>query len=167
MSVDVSGKSLPDLRRIVINHRLQNRTDLPLCRAASDEIERRRGGPLNLWTTLAAIRAAAEQHHFLTYLDVAKANGVTWSQARVRMTPHLNELLDYAIDRSWPLVTALVVDAAGVAEGKMSETALKGFTKSADEREKFPGGDEAEFLQQEQGLVFAWADKERGRDLRA
>jgi len=167
MSVDVSGKSLPDLRRIVANHRAQDRTDLPLCRAASDEIERRRGGPLNLWTTLAAIRAAAEQRHFMTILDVAKANGSTLSQSRVRMAPHLHEVMDYAIDRAWPMVTAVVVDAAGVADGRMTEEALKGFTTFAELRDRFPGGDEAEFLQEEQERVFVWADKERGRDLRA
>lgn len=157
MTVDLSAKTLPELQALVDNHRRLNRTDAPACRAASDEIERRKGGPLRLRTTVEAIHAVARGRGYISYGDVGKANGLSWAQARHRVTPHLNEVLDYAIDRGWPLVTAVVVDATGLGDGAMSAEALKGFVCSAAARGRFPGGEEAAFLRAEQVRTHDWA----------
>ena len=69
--------------------------------------------------SVAAIRTAAAARRFLSYGDVAEANGVSWSAARRRMDPHLLGICRDATGRGWPLLSAVVVDRKNVFHGAM------------------------------------------------
>lgn len=124
-------------------------------------------GALELGLTFAAIRAAAEARRFLSYGAVAAANGLAWRQARRRMDPHLFALCRCASGRGWPVLSAIVVDQGSVAHGAMRGRPLIGFARAAERLGRIVGGDAAAFLAEEQRLVFAWADRERGHVLYA
>ena len=117
--------------------------------------------------SFASIRAAAEARRFLSYGAVAAASGLAWSAARRRMDPHLFALCQWATERGWPLLSAIVVDQKSVAHGAMRGRPLIGFARAAERCGRIVGGDAAAFLADEQQRVFAWADKERGHVLYA
>ena len=117
--------------------------------------------------SVAAIRAVAEARRFLSYGAVAAASGLAWQVARRRMDPHLFALCQWATERGWPLLSAIVVDQRSVAHGAMRGRPLIGFARAAERCGRIVGGDAAAFLAEEQERVFAWADKERGHVLYA
>ena len=117
--------------------------------------------------SFAAIRAAAEARRFLSYGAVAAASGLAWQAARRRMDPHLFALCAWAMERGWPLLSAIVVDQKSVPHGAMRGRPPIGFARAAERCGRIVGGDAAAFLAEEQQRVFAWADKERGHVLYA
>lgn len=122
---------------------------------------------LDFGCSFAAIRDASERRCFLSYGDIAAASGMRWNTARRRMDPHLFALCARAMKRGWPLLSAIVVDKGSVPHGAMRGRPLIGFARAAERLGRIVGGDAAAFLAEEQGLVFAWADKERGHVLHA
>jgi len=122
---------------------------------------------LDFGRTLAAICAAAERRACLSYAAVAEASGLSWREARRRMDPQLFGLCRWALERGWPLLSAVVVNKALVASGRMEGRTLIGFTTAARRLGVAVGADLAGFLRREQEAVFAWAQRERGCDLYA
>ena len=112
--------------------------------------------------SVAAIRTAAAARRFLSYGDVAEANGVSWSAARRRMDPHLFGICRNATVRGWPLLSAVVVDRKNVFHGAMRGRPQIGFVRCAERCGRIVGGDAAAFLAEEQERVFAWAREEVG-----
>lgn len=120
------------------------------------------GGALDPARSVAAIRAAAATQRFLSYGDVAEANGMAWSEARRRIDPHLFGICRDATARGWPLLSAIVVDRRSVAHGAMRGRPLIGFARCAERCGRIVGEDAAAFLAEEQERVFAWARGEVG-----
>ena len=135
--------------------------------AAAAELRLLEAGRLDIRRTLAAIRTAAERRACLSYAAVAEASGLSWREARRRMDPHLFGLCRWALERGWPLLSAVVVNQALVASGRMEGRTLIGFTAAARRLGVVVGADPAVFLRREQEAVFAWARRESGRDLYA
>jgi 5-methylcytosine-specific restriction enzyme B len=65
---------------------------------------------LDLQTSYRAILAAARKHRFISYGDLAKANGAEWQKVRHAMNHHLGRLVEIATDRGWPMPSAIVVN---------------------------------------------------------
>ena len=54
---------------------------------------------LDLQTTYDAILCAARERRFISYGDLARANGAEWQKVRYEMNRHLGELVKIAVDR--------------------------------------------------------------------
>ncbi|MBK1661040.1 hypothetical protein [Paracraurococcus ruber] len=118
------------------------------------------GEGLRLEATFALIRSAAAARRFVSYGEVAAANGLPWNAARRRMDPHLYDLCRWATARGWPLLSALVVDKPSVGHGAMRGRPLIGFARAAERCGRIVGPDAAIFLAEEQRRVFEWAAEE-------
>jgi hypothetical protein len=116
-------------------------------------------GELDMERSLAAIHAAAAGRRYLSYGAVAAASGLPWSAARRRMDPHLYGLCRMAMERGWPLLSAIVVDQPSVPHGAMRGRPLIGFARAAERCGRIVGPDAAGFLAEEQERVFAWAEE--------
>lgn len=112
---------------------------------------------LSLEKTYAAIVAAAKDHRFITYADLADANGAPWSKVRRLMPNHLGRLVTIAHERGWPLLSAIVVSQKNIETGAFEQSALDGFTAAARDVGISVGDPEA-FVRDQQEKVFAWAN---------
>jgi len=111
---------------------------------------------LSLEKTYAAIVAAAKDHRFITYADLADANGTPWSNVRRLMPNHLGRLVTIAHERGWPLLSAIVVSKPNIGTGAFEQSALDGFIGAA--RDVGISVDDPEaFVREQQEKVFAWA----------
>src|SRR3546814_4537111 len=72
---------------------------------------------LDLQTSYRAILGAARERRFISYGDLAKANGAEWQKVRHAMNHHLGELVGIATDRGWPMPSAIVVNKSNVDTG--------------------------------------------------
>src|SRR5258708_23885670 len=93
---DLSNTSDAALRVWIENHERKGATNTALYRALVEEDARRRGGDLNVETSLQHLMAAARTGQFTTYGSLAEASGVPWNKARHLMNGaggHLDQLL--------------------------------------------------------------------------
>ena len=111
---------------------------------------------LDLQTTYAAILTAARGHHYVTYGDLAKANGVEWRKARYPLIDQLGALAEVAANRGWPMLSSIVVNEAGRDSGMLDATAREGFIAAARSY-GFPVEDPEAFVQEQRQKVFEWA----------
>ncbi|MGR3565010.1 MAG: AAA family ATPase [Heliomarina sp.] len=111
---------------------------------------------LDLNTTYKAILAAAREHRFISYGDLAKANGAHWQNVRYKMNSHLGDLVQIAAERKWPMPSSIVVNQANLKTGTLDGTAREGFITAAKEF-GFEVDDPAAFVEQQQQSMFAWA----------
>jgi 5-methylcytosine-specific restriction enzyme B len=111
---------------------------------------------LNLQTTYSAILEAARGHHFISYGDLAKANGVSWQNVRYKMNTHLGDLVQLAAERGWPMPSSIVVNQNNLTTGKLDGTAREGFVTAAKEF-GFDVDDPAAFVEKQQQAMFEWA----------
>jgi hypothetical protein len=135
--MDLSSKNDTEISNWIKNHEAKpGATELPLYRQLLEERARRTQSKhhLNFEKSLAMLKEAAVKQVCVTYGDLAKASGVSWSQARYQMngaSGHLDRLLDLCHARDLPLLTAICVNQAGVHDGELSEAALNGFVAGA------------------------------------
>lgn len=111
---------------------------------------------LDLRITYQAILDAARQRRFISYGDLAKANGVEWQQVRYEMNRHLGELVMLAAKNGWPMPSAIVVNQKDLQTGDLHGSARKGFLAAAEEN-GVPIADPESFVREQQEAVFAWA----------
>jgi len=111
---------------------------------------------LDLAITYHAIVDAAKQRKFLSYGDIAKAHGAEWAKVRYTVNRHLEELLEAASARGWPLITSIVVNKNGLKTGQMDDTAAEGFIEGAKRRGRSIASP-AVFVRDEQERTFNWA----------
>lgn len=111
---------------------------------------------LDLNTTYQAILAAAKRRAFLSYGDIAKAHDAEWSKVRYAMNRHLEELVQEAAARDWPLITSIVVDKDGFRTGRMKDGAIEGFVNAAKRHGRSVTSPDT-FVQEEQQRTFDWA----------
>ena len=62
---------------------------------------------MDLQTTYRAILDAARSRRYISYGDLAKANGADWKKVRFDMNFHLGNLMELAAKRGWPIQAPL------------------------------------------------------------
>lgn len=158
MNVDTMTDT--ELRNLIVNHQDKKAFDKPIYAAALDELQRREGPSLNLDVTIKCILQAAATSSFLSYGDVADANGCAWQTVRRQMPKHLDRVLAKAHGRGAPLITSIVVNAQNRTTGTLEATSLSGFIAGA-ERLGMCIQDPEGFLREHQKSTFAYAANHR------
>ena len=131
MSAPLADKTVDQLVNIVANHRAAGKTQTDMFAAALRALDARRHKGFDLQTSLDFLIGAARARRFVSYKDVATANGIEWAKARRAISAHLDAVCEYAASRKMPLLTAIVVNAEGVADGSMSVEARTGYMLTA------------------------------------
>ena len=152
---DLTKLTNRELQNLIDNHRRKNATDKPLYADAMTEYHRRHGGELSLECTIAYIRKAASEMRFVSYGELAEANGATWDKVRYPMNDHLWVLVDYARRRGWPMLSAMIVNKQHVQTGQMEDATLTGFVEAARAL-GYVITDQKAFLREQQSLCFQW-----------
>ena len=111
---------------------------------------------LDLKKTYRTILDAARAKRFISYGDLAKANGADWQKVRYKMNVHLDDLVKIAVANKWPLLSALVVNKNNIESGSLKGGALKGFINAAKEL-GFDTVDHISFVKKQQQAIFTWA----------
>ena len=111
---------------------------------------------LDLKTTYRAILEAARRRQFISYGDLAKANGADWQKVRYAMNHHLGELVRVAVQRGWPMPSAIVVNQQSVESGTLDGSARQGFLAAARQYGLEVDDPEA-FVKRQQKELFDWA----------
>ena len=153
--IDVTQLSDERLNALILNAERLRCTFEEIYRDAIEERNRRHGGGLDLKTSVRAIFQAARAKRYLSYGELAAANGADWNAVRYPMNTHLGEIIRYAKYRRWPMLSAIVVNKQNLEHGVMEPSTLKGFIEAA----KWLGHDvnsAEEFLKQQQEDCFAW-----------
>lgn len=144
------------LRNVIANHQKRRAFDRPVYTEALEELQRREGPSLTLDTTIKSILASAAVGEFLTYGDLAKANGCEWVKVRRQMPRHLDRVLAKAHARQAPLITSIVVNEGGRNTGHLEDSSLAGFVAGAERLGIDVDNPEA-FLRREQEATFKYA----------
>src|SRR5579863_8528709 len=131
--MDVQGLSDDELNNLIGNHQSNGATDRPLFREAVEEMHRRHGGALDLDRSLAYLRCAAAQRRFVSYGELAEANGAVWDKVRYPMNTHLWALVCLARAKGWPMLSAMIVNKQNLDTGHMERETLAGFLKAASD----------------------------------
>lgn len=111
---------------------------------------------LDLNTTYKAILEAARARKFISYGDLAKANGANWQKVRRAMNHHLGDLVEIAAERGWPMPSAIVVNKSNIETGTLDGEARDGFINAA-KIFGFDISDPAAFVEEQQAAMFEWA----------
>ena len=149
------------------NYERLNRTETEDYRTLIATIDRRGANGLDVAKTVRFLKAAASEHRYVSYKDIAAASGVVWDNTvRLRMNAHLDETTRHVARDGGPLVSAIVVNQPNVATGKLEPVALRGFMKIVAELR----GDDAApvrnpaasaaVLAEAQQEVFRWGQEE-------
>lgn len=112
---------------------------------------------LNLDITYTVILKAARHKHFISYGEIAKANGMEWNEAYRKINTHLGELVAICAAQDWPIITAIVVNKNDVELGTLEGAPLEGFISAAEDLGYYVENPET-FLKEQQALVFKWAE---------
>lgn len=111
---------------------------------------------LDLQKTYSAILKAARARRFISYGDIAKANGADWQKVRRPINRHLGELVAQAVKRGWPMLSAIVVNQQSLETGLLEGTARDGFLAAARES-GLKIDDPDAFVKSQQQALFDWA----------
>ena len=155
-------KSDADIDQWVANHERAGKTKDPLYQELIVERNRRHGKGLDIATSVAAMTKAAKENRYISYGDLAAANGLTWSKARLRMNGkhgHMDDLLAYCHSHEMPLLTAIVVGRNHLDSGEMDEDTVNGFVAGI-RRLGVSVSEPIAFLKQCQSECFEWAAKQ-------
>jgi hypothetical protein len=143
------------IKTLIVNYRNAGKTAESYYHALLEENSRRTGNGLDFEKTLEAVKQAASEERYLSYLELAERSGCTWNKVRHGIPRHLQALLEYCHDRGLPLLSAIVVNKHNASTGKLDEDALNGFVKGVEEIGLKVSDPEA-FLKAEQQKIFAW-----------
>jgi hypothetical protein len=157
MPINVKELTDEQLKNLIDNHRRQKVTRAPVYLEALREWQIRKGKGLDFDKSFKIIKAAAKEHRFLSYKELADASGADWDQVHYAMNGHLWDLVEFADRNHWPMLSAVVVNKANVGTGKMEPETLTGFIGAARLLE-YSITDEQGFLREQQDRVFAWAN---------
>ena len=156
MAIDVTKLSVEQLRNLIRNHEEGGATDRPIYEEALAEQQKRLAGTLSIDRTVRAILAAGKARKFITYGDLAAANGAKWDEVRYPMFQHLGLVLKHAHSKGAPMLTAIVVEQGSRQTGEMNDYSLRGFVTAAREL-GVRVTDERAFLKEQQDATFAFA----------
>lgn len=99
------------------------------------------------------IETAARDRRFVSYKDIADANGVEWSKGRHKIIAHLADLIAFGHAKGLPVLSAIVVNKEHLATGAMNDETLAGFVKAV-EKLGYTVRDPRAFLRAEQDRLF-------------
>ncbi len=158
--VDFADKTDEEIDSWIANYERHNKTDSDFYRSLIEERGRRFGRGLNIDVSMRAMIEAAKAGRFISYGELAEANGIGWSKARYLMNGkhgHLDGLLAYCQAHGLPLFTAIVVQKGKLSSGEMDDFTLAGFVEGAQRvgRHVIDG---RSFLAECQKECFAWSD---------
>jgi hypothetical protein len=153
--IDVTKLDDDGLKNLIENHLAKRVTNTPLFEDAVRERNRRNGGGLDVDRSVAYLRAAAAERRFVSYGELAEANGAIWDKVRYPMNDHLWNLICHGRCRGWPMLSAMVVNKQHLATGDMEPETLVGFTKAAALL-GYQVTDPGSFLREQQAECFAW-----------
>ena len=159
MAIEVTKLTDEQLSALIENHRVKGVTSAPLFHDAMIEQQRRGSLGLDLQTTVSALAQTARQRRFMSYKDVADANGATWNKVRFRMNKHLDDVLYYCHRNNLPFLTAIVVPKPNVKTGKQDDETLQGFIAGI-ERLGVAVTSADKFMEEEQQRVFDWGRRQ-------
>lgn len=154
--MDMPSLTIAQLRNVVENHERQRAFDRPDYVAALEELQNRQGPHLKIDTTVRSILSAAAERRFISYGDVAKANGCAWQTVRRQIPRHLDLVLGKAHARNAPLITAIVVNEVNRKTGELEDSSLAGFIAGAG-RLGISVTDARGFLKEQQAATFDFA----------
>lgn len=160
MAIDLTAKTVDELKTILANHERLGKVKAERYIAAGAELAGRSAGNLSLDKTVGIIAAAAKEGVFLGYKDIADKSGAVWSRVHYAMTKHLLDVSRHAHRHGWPMLSAIVVNKQRVADGAMDPEALTVFCNCARAL-GLEVTDEAAFLKAQQEAVFAAAREGR------
>lgn len=155
--VDLSMKSLRQLETMSFNFQRLNRIAEPRYAEVQAEIARRKSGNFDLEKTIAAIIVKARVSQFIGYKEIAEASVLEWTRCHWSVGPHLVTVCNYAHEKGWPLITAVVVNQDKVLTGEMKPENIAGFIEAARLAGRNVDLDEVSFIKREQQRVFHWA----------
>ena len=160
VAINMASKSPDELKTLIANHERIGKTDTERYHQAVAELATRNSGELTLEKTVAAITVAAKRGIYISYKDVADANGAAANRVQFRIAKHLLEVSRHAHRMGLPMISAIVVNKLHVTDGKMEPKTLAGFCACARGLD-IEVGDEAAFLQTQQRAVFLAAKEGR------
>jgi hypothetical protein len=160
MVIDLSTKTVDELKTIIANHEKLGKIKAQRYLAAGVELAERSAGNLSLNKTVAIIAAAAKDGVFLGPKDVADRSGAIWARVHYAMTKHLLDVSRHAHRLGWPMLSAIVVNKQNVGDGVMEPDALTGFCNCARAL-GIEVEDEPAFLKTQQAAVFEAAKEGR------
>jgi 5-methylcytosine-specific restriction protein B len=162
MVIDLSTKTVDELKTIIANHEKLGKIKAQRYLAAGVELAARSAGNLSLNKTVDIITAAAKDGVFLGSKDVADKSGAIWAKVHYAMTKHLLDVSRHAHRLGWPMLSAIVVDKKNVATGAMDPDAITAFCNCARALGiEVEEADEAAFVKEQQAAVFAAAKEGR------
>lgn len=147
-----------ELKNLIDNHRRLGATDRRTYAKAMAEYHRYNAPKLKLDVSLAYLRQAAAEGRFVSYGELAEANGASWDEVRYPMNDHLWVLIDYAHREGWPVLSAMIVNKQNIATGEMEDATLEGFIRAAKELGHVVT-DQRAFLKAQQKACFAWVSR--------
>jgi 5-methylcytosine-specific restriction enzyme B len=156
MPIDLDTLSVDQLKNLISNYESEGRTDSAVYQDAISLLDKKVSRGLDLRTTVKTLVAAARNRKFISYGDVAIANGSDWSKVRRLMPIHLDNVLSYCHQRRLPYLTAIVVSKPNLDTGRFDPENLKGFTNGL-RRLGLKVTDQEEYARAEQNRVFDWA----------
>jgi hypothetical protein len=135
----------------IINYEKAGKTHLPRYRELI-EARGQRGG-LKFERSRALIESAARRREFVSYGDLARANGVPFDKVRFAMNAHLWDLVKWSHHLGLPMLSAIVVNQENRRSGGMEPETLKGFVRAA-EALGLTIADPQSFLREQQEELF-------------
>ena len=112
---------------------------------------------LDMGRSIEAIRAAAAEHRFISYGQIARASGVPWSMSvRSQMRPHLEGVCDSMLKEAGAMISAVVVNQDNLQTGALDPQSLSGFADCARRLGLGIVEDREAFLREQQRLTFGW-----------
>jgi hypothetical protein len=164
--MDLPAKSDREIGQWIANHEAKGETSAPLYMALlEDRIRRTQAAhKMSFEHSLDHLKQAAIDQQCTTYGTLAAASNVEWSKARHQMNGangHLDRLLDICHVKGLPLLTAICVNQAGVANGELGEEALEGFANGA-RRLGISVSDPLAFHHASRDACWAWGREQEG-----
>jgi hypothetical protein len=153
--MDISKLDDEGLKNLIANHEAKRATNQPLYGAAIEEWHARHGQGLDLKKSITYLHAAAGERRFVSYGELATANGAVWDKVRYPMNAHLWALVRRAYSLRWPMLSAMVVNKSNLASGDMDPSTLAGFIKAAKDL-GYEVRDPVVFLREQQESCFTW-----------
>ena len=156
---NLKDKSDDEIDAWIANHERLGKTESQFYSELIEERNRRHGHGLNIDRSIQALIAAAKEGRFISYGELAEANGVPWTKARHRMNGkhgHLDDILAFCRSNKMPLLTAIVVQKGKVETGEMDQFTLDGFIEGV-QRVGIPVTDPRSLLIECQSECFRWA----------
>jgi len=160
IAMKVADYTDEQLRNLIYNHERKGQFDKPAYGEALAELNQRNSNLLDFGKTFEIVVRAAAERRFVSYGEIAEANGADWNRVRYPMNHHLWLLVKKAHHNGWPMLSAIIVNKQNIETGEMEKSTLAGFIEAAKALNHEPA-DEQAFLKEQQQKCFEWGRNQR------